>query len=51
MKNEKGMATAEYAVATVGAAGIAAVLIKIAESEWFAHLIQQIIKEIIGVLV
>jgi len=37
------MTTAEYAVGTVGACGLGGVLLKIAESDWFGALVQDII--------
>lgn len=40
---EGGQATAEYAVGTVGAAGVGFVLIQLARTGWFQELIQSII--------
>jgi len=42
-RDERGMTTAEYAVGTVGACGLGGVLVQIAQSEWFATLVQTII--------
>ena len=41
-RDETGMTTAEYAVGTVGACGIAGVLMTLVESEWFGDLIKSI---------
>lgn len=41
--NERGQSTAEYAVGTVGAAGLAFVLIQLAGTDWFDDLIQSTI--------
>lgn len=40
---ERGQSTAEYAVGTVGAAGLGFVLIHLAGTDWFHELIQSII--------
>jgi hypothetical protein len=40
--DDTGMTTAEYAVGTVGACGIAGVLMALVESEWFGDLIKSI---------
>lgn len=41
-RDDIGMTTAEYAVGTVGACGIAGVLITLVESDWFGDLIKSI---------
>jgi hypothetical protein len=41
-RDDTGMTTAEYAVGTVGACGIAGVLMTLVESEWFGDLIKSI---------
>jgi len=43
VRDDRGMTTAEYAVGTVGACGLGGVLLKIAESDWFGALVQDII--------
>jgi hypothetical protein len=46
-RGEDGMTTAEYAVGTVGACGLAGVLIKMVESEWFGDLVQNVIGKVV----
>lgn len=48
--NEKGMATAEYAVGTVGACGIGGILYKVGTSEWFQGLVQDVFSGIVSTL-
>lgn len=43
---ERGTATAEYAVATVGACSIGGILVKLAQTDWFQNLIKDIINNI-----
>lgn len=45
-RDESGMSTAEYAVGTVGACGLAGVLIKLAQSDWFGGLVKDIVGNI-----
>ena len=47
VRGDEGMTTAEYAVGTVGACGVAGVLIKMVESEWFGDLVQNIIGNVV----
>ncbi len=47
-RDERGMTTAEYAVGTVGACGLAGVLLQIAQSDWFGALVQDIIGRIVN---
>jgi hypothetical protein len=42
--SEAGATTAEYAVGTVGAAGIAAVLMNMGVATWLAELLSEIIR-------
>jgi len=42
-RKERGQATAEYAAATVGAAGLGFALIQLAGTDWLTGLIQSII--------
>lgn len=44
--SDRGHATAEYAVGTVGAACIGCVLYQLGDGEWFIDLIQQILNQI-----
>lgn len=44
--DERGMTTAEYAVGTLGACSIAGILVKIAQSDWFGDLMQDLIEKI-----
>ena len=46
---EAGMTTAEYTVGTLGACSVAAVLIKIAQTEWFGDLVKSLLKNIVGI--
>lgn len=46
---EAGMTTAEYTVGTLGACSVAAVLIKIAQTEWFGDLIKGLLGNIVGI--
>ncbi len=48
--NERGMATAEYAVGTVGACGVGGILYKVGTSEWFQSLLQDVFTRMIGTL-
>ncbi len=41
-RDDAGMTTAEYAVGTVGACGIAGVLMTLVQSDWFTELIKSI---------
>ncbi|UYM03370.1 DUF4244 domain-containing protein [Solicola gregarius] len=45
---ERGHATVEYAVGTVGAAGLAAALVQLAGSGWFYDLIQSLLRVAYG---
>jgi len=47
--SEAGMTTAEYTVGTLGACSFAAVLIKIAQTEWFGDLIKGLLGNITGI--
>ncbi len=47
-RDDKGMTTAEYAVGTVGACGVAGVLLQIAQSDWFSSLMQDIIGQVVN---
>jgi len=42
------MTTAEYAVGTVGACGVAGVLLQIAQSDWFSSLMQDSIGQVVN---
>jgi hypothetical protein len=46
---EAGMTTAEYTVGTLGACSFAAVLIKIAQTEWFGDLVKGLLGNITGI--
>jgi Protein of unknown function (DUF4244) len=48
--DETGMTTSEYAVGTVGACSIAAILYQLAQSDWFTGRLQGIFEGIAGVL-
>ena len=48
-KNEEGMTTAEYAVGTLGACSVAAILIKLAQTPWFGSLIKDLLSNITGI--
>ena len=45
-RDERGMATAEYAVGTLGACTVGGVLVKIGQSEWFGELVRDLIGKI-----
>lgn len=47
---ERGMATAEYAVGTVGACTIGGVLVKVGQSEWFGQLVRDVLNKIPDIL-
>ena len=47
--SEAGMTTAEYTVGTLGACSFAAVLIKIAQTEWFGDLVKDLLGNIGGI--
>ena len=47
--SEAGMTTAEYTVGTLGACSVAAVLIKIAQTEWFGDLVKSLLENIVGI--
>ena len=47
VRGDEGMTTAEYAVGTVGACGLAGVLLKMVETEWFGDLVQGIIGNVV----
>jgi hypothetical protein len=49
-RNDDGMTTSEYAVGTVGACSIAAILYQLAHSDWFTGRLQDIFEGISGVL-
>lgn len=42
--DEQGMTTAEYSVGSLGACVIAAVLVKLAQGDWFHDLFESIIR-------
>ena len=44
-RGDEGMTTSEYAVGTVGACGIAGVLVKMVQSDWFGTFVQDIISK------
>ena len=48
-RTEAGMTTAEYTVGTLGACSVAAVLIKIAQTEWFGDLVKGLLENIVGI--
>ena len=48
-RTEAGMTTAEYTVGTLGACSVAAVLIKIAQTEWFGDLVKSLLENIVGI--
>lgn len=50
LKSEKGMATSEYAVGTVGACTAGGVLYKIATSDWFQRGLQDVFERGISLL-
>lgn len=45
-RDDTGMSTAEYAVGTVGACGLAGVLTKLAQTDWFQGLVKGVIGNI-----
>jgi hypothetical protein len=47
--NERGMTTAEYTVGTLGACSVAAILIKLAQTQWFGDLIKDLLSNITGI--
>lgn len=49
ISDEAGMTTAEYAVGTLGACSIAAILIKLAQTPWFGDLIKNLLNNITGI--
>ena len=49
VRSEVGMTTAEYAVGTLGACSIAAILIKLAQTPWFGDLIKALLGNIPGI--
>lgn len=49
-RTDAGMTTSEYAVGTVGACSIAAILYQLAQSDWFTGRLQHIFEGIAGVL-
>jgi uncharacterized protein DUF4244 len=49
-RDDKGMTTSEYAVGTVGACSIAAILYQLARSDWFTGMLQGLFQDVTGVL-
>lgn len=49
-RDDRGMTTSEYAVGTVGACSIAAILYQLAQSDWFAGILRGVFESITGVL-
>jgi Protein of unknown function (DUF4244) len=49
-RREAGMTTSEYAVGTVGACSIAAILYQLAQGDWFGGLLRDVFESISGVL-
>ena len=49
-RNERGMATSEYAVGTVGACGIAGVLYELANSDFFTNLLRDVVGKVLDLL-
>ena len=47
VRNDRGAATAEYAVVSVAAAGLGGLLIKLLTSDWFSSILQQLLQGII----
>lgn len=45
-RDDTGMSTAEYAVGTVGACGLAGVLTKLAQTDWFQGIVQGVIGKV-----
>ncbi len=50
VRNQRGMATAEYAVGTVSACGFAGLLYKLLTSDFGQNLLTGIIDKIVGIL-
>lgn len=48
--NDEGLATAEYAVGTVAAAGLGGVLLKLLTSDWFQDLLRKVIETAFSVI-
>ncbi|HKE67831.1 MAG TPA: DUF4244 domain-containing protein [Nocardioidaceae bacterium] len=49
-RHDAGMTTSEYAVGTVGACSIAAILYQLARSDWFTGVLQDVFERVAGVL-
>lgn len=49
-RDERGMATSEYAVGTVGACGIAGILYELANSDFFTNLLQDVVGKVVDLL-
>jgi hypothetical protein len=49
-RDDKGMTTSEYAVGTVGACSIAAILYQLARSDWFTGMLRGVFEDVTGVL-
>ena len=49
-RDDKGMTTSEYAVGTVGACSIAAILYQLSRSDWFTGMLQGVFEDVTGVL-
>lgn len=49
-RDDRGMATAEYAVGTVGACTIGSVLVKVGQSDWFGDIVKGVLDKIPGLL-
>jgi hypothetical protein len=47
--DERGMTTAEYTVGTLGACSVAAILIKLAQTQWFGDLVKDLLSNITGI--
>lgn len=50
LRKERGMATAEYAVGTVGACTVGGVLYQLATSDWFNGMMQDVFSKITSIL-
>ncbi|MEV6242548.1 DUF4244 domain-containing protein [Lentzea sp. NPDC051838] len=48
LKDDSGMSTVEYAIGTLAAAAVAAVLYAIATSDWMEHLFQGLIQRAVS---
>lgn len=48
--NEAGMATAEYAVGTVGACTVGGILYRVAGSDWFQGIVEGVFSKITSIL-